>query len=102
APNREPLSSGGKQLTAIAAVGLVILLINLIPLPPALWTALPGRTFVADGYQILGDRLPWLPMTITPADSLTTILRLTPAVAVLLAILRLDAYRPVWLAWSLI
>src|SRR5689334_16803353 len=74
ASNREPLTSGAKQLMVVTMIGLAVVLIQLVPLPPKFWTVLPGRAVVADGYKILGEPLPWLPMTLTPAESLTTIL----------------------------
>jgi O-antigen ligase len=99
---REPLSSGARQLLWCIALGFLVLLIQVIPLPPAIWSAVPGRGFVIEGYRTLGQPLPWLPLSLSPADSLTNLARLLPPLAILLAIVRLKAYRPVWLGWALI
>lgn len=70
-----------------------IALVQLIPLPPALWSALPGRGFVADNYRLLGLPLPWLPLSLAPQATLASLLWLLPACAVLLAMLVLGAFR---------
>jgi O-antigen ligase len=39
---------------------------------------------------------------LVPDETLSTILRLLPPTAILVAIIRLQAYRPAWIAWALI
>ncbi|MBX9898348.1 MAG: O-antigen ligase family protein [Qipengyuania sp.] len=46
----------------LATVGLT--LIHLVPLPPALWTALPGRDIVADIFDAAKVPLPWQPISL--------------------------------------
>lgn len=84
-------------------VGLMVGLIGaqLVPLPPSVWTALPGREQVAQGFQMLGEPLPWLPVSLSPARTLSSALWLLPALAVLFGISRLGAFRASWLAWAL-
>lgn len=91
-----------RQLLAVCAAGLLVILIQVIPLPPSIWSALPGRQFIQDGYGLIGQPLPWMALTLTPDETLTTVLRLLPPVAVLAAMLCLNAYRRSWLAWALI
>jgi O-antigen ligase len=67
--------------------------VQLIPLPPPLWTKLPGRDPVIEGYRLLGLPLPWLSLTLAPANALASLLWLLPALAVLLAMLVLGAFR---------
>lgn len=102
APDRVELTPAARRLFAICAVGLLIVFIQLIPLPPMLWTALPGREIVADGYRLLGQPLPWMALTLVPDETLTTLLRLLPPAAILVAMLRLRAFRPLWMSWALI
>lgn len=65
------------------AAGFVLLgLVQLVPLPPALWTSLPGRTGIAEGFRLLGAPLPWLPVSLTPDGTLRALLSLLPALAV--------------------
>ena len=94
--------AAARRLLMLCAIGLLVILVQLIPLPPALWSALPGRQIVVQGFAILGQPLPWMALTLTPDQTLTTILRLLPPAAILVATLRLQAFRPTWMAWALI
>lgn len=77
----------------LLAIFLIIALLQLVPLPPALWTLLPGRGAVVEGYRLLGIPLPWLPLTLAPDIAPSSILWLLPAFAVLLGIVVLGAFR---------
>ena len=101
-PVEEPLSRPAGRLLVIAGAAVLIGFAHLVPLPPAIWSALPGRSFVADGFAILGQPLPWLPLSLAPYDTIATLLTLLPPIAVLAAMLRLKAYRPEWLLAALI
>ena len=65
-------------------------LVQLIPLPPTLWTALPGREEVTRAYSAAGIDLPWLPISLAPNITWRSVFSLLPAVAVFLATLRLS------------
>lgn len=41
-------------------------LLQLVPLPPSVWTALPGREAIAETLQLVGAGLPWLPLSVAP------------------------------------
>ena len=66
-----------------------LVLLQLVPLSPALWTQLPGRETLADGYRELGFALPWLPLSMAPYDHLRALVTLLPPAAAMLMILRL-------------
>src|SRR6187401_79715 len=51
-----------KPLLVIAAAMVALIAVQLIPLPPELWQALPGREPIARGFVMLGQRAPWLPL----------------------------------------
>lgn len=51
---------------AVAAASLLLCLFQLVPLPPEIWTELPGRQIAADVYRSAGMALPWHPLTLTP------------------------------------
>ena len=65
--------------------------LTLVPLPPALWTMLPGREFVAQGYRLLGMDLPWLPISLTDDRTVRSALSLLVPIASYLVARRLDA-----------
>jgi O-antigen ligase len=73
-------------LCAVVAVPLL----QLVPLPPILWTALPGRSSIAAIYAEAGIATPWLPVSLDPAATWRTVLTLIPGVAVFLSALTLD------------
>ena len=91
-----------RTLVALTAAMVAVVLIQLIPLPPALWANLPGRAHVAEGFELLGQPLPWLPLSLNPEGTVASLLWLLPAIAALLGIVRLGAYRSSLLAWCLI
>lgn len=69
---------------------VVFPLAQLIPLPPPVWTALPGREEVARGYTAAGISLPWLPISLAPIITWRSLFSLLPAIAVFFAVLRLS------------
>lgn len=101
ARTREPSSTATKILLylAIAAVGWVAL--QLVPLPPSLW-AHGARSRIADGFNLIGRPVPALPLSLTPYETLSTILCLIPPIAMFCAITTLGAARPSWLAFALL
>jgi O-antigen ligase len=96
-----PMSTSARQLIVILLLSAALVGLQLIPLPPDLWTALPGRDGVAEGYRMLGQPLPWLPLSLSSHDTVSSALWLLPAIAVLLGIVRLGSYRSSWLAWAI-
>lgn len=95
APRR---SSEDRDLLVFLLLAFLLIAIQLIPMPPAMWTALPGRETIEAGYRALGQRLPWLPLSLTPYATLGSVLLLLPPTAVVLGVVRLGAYRESWAA----
>ena len=79
----------GRSLLMIVGAVALLFVLQLIPLPPAAWTALPSREFLESGYMLLGLPPPWLPLSLAPYDTITTSLTLLPPVALLVGMLRL-------------
>ena len=67
-------------LGALAA----LMLIQLIPLPPSIWTSLPGRGLYAEGAAVMGIEQPWRPITLSPARTWNSFVSLLPPAAALL------------------
>jgi O-antigen ligase len=65
-------------------------LLQLIPMPPSLWSGLPGRGEIASGYEAAGMTLPWLPLSLYPSATWLGLISLLPATAVFLAMLSLE------------
>ena len=100
-PPRLQPSAPNRHLWHLVLSMLVVLALQLVPLPPQIWTVLPGRQIVANGFDLLGQPQPWLPLSLTPYDTMASALWLLPPLAVLTGILRLGAYREQWLAVAL-
>lgn len=56
-----------RAIVLLLAVAIVLVLLQLIPLPPSIWTALPGRDLVTRAAIAMGEPQPWRPWTIVPA-----------------------------------
>jgi O-antigen ligase len=71
------------------AVALVPLL-QLVPLPPEIWTALPNREAIVVTFQLLDRELPWMPISVSPRATWLGALSLLPPLAVFLGTVLLD------------
>lgn len=99
AMTRDPLEMprAARSLLLIVLALIFFIALQLLPLPPAAWTALPSRQFLVEGYALLGVPLPWLPISLFPDDTMTTALTLLPPIALLVGMLRLRAWNPGWM-----
>jgi O-antigen ligase len=98
----EPLPKIVRQLLAIVALALMIVMIQLVPLPAEIWARLPGRGLVVEGFRSLGLALPAMPLSLAPYESLATSLALLPPLGMLAAMLALRGYTSSWMAAALI
>jgi O-antigen ligase len=96
-----PMPAAARRLVLLLLLALALGALHLVPLPPAIWTKLPGREAVAQGFAMLGQPLPWMPLSLAPARGMSSLLWLLPAIAVLLGMLRLGSFRASWIAWAL-
>ena len=77
----------------LLAAWLALIVVQLVPLPPAIWSSLPGRQAVAQGFALLDQPLPWLPLSLDPWGTIASLAWWLPAFALLLAMARSDAPR---------
>lgn len=68
---------------------MLLVAFHLVPLPPAIWTQLPGRSEVADMMSTVGVSLGWMPITLSPIDGWNQLFALMVPLAVLYAIVGL-------------
>lgn len=81
-PHLRPIAPVGAAVMAV--IGLLI--VQLIPLPPSIWTALPGRDLLEQAALINGLEQPWRPLSISPGGTVNALWSLiVPFVALLLA-----------------
>lgn len=74
-----------RALVLFAIAVLLLLALQLVPLPPAIWAAFPGREFIADIYRSAGVALPWQPLSVAQARTWNALFSLAGPVAVLFA-----------------
>lgn len=86
----------GSTMTVPARNGLILLslilllpLLQLVPLPPALWTAMPGREAFVRIYEAMGVTPGWMGISLSPEATLTSWLALIPAATIFTATLTL-------------
>lgn len=77
------------SLGLLAAI-VAIPLIQLIPLPPAVWTGLPGRDQMVLALELAGLEPGWAPLSLTPDRTWRSALALAPPAAFFLSMLSLS------------
>lgn len=68
-------------LGLLLAFGLTVF-VQLIPLPPSWWLALPGHAMFADAAGATGLPQPWRPLSLTPDLTVNTLVSIIPALVV--------------------
>jgi O-antigen ligase len=78
--------SKSKTLFVILSAFVLFTLVQLIPFPPSIWTSLPGREVIAEGYALLQMPLPWRPISMAPEKTLFSLSNLLPPIAIYLMV----------------
>ncbi len=73
-----------RSVACLALAVVLVPLLHLVPLPPSIWTVLPGRELVADIFRENGMALPWQPISMMPMATLNALLSLLVPLSVLL------------------
>lgn len=72
-----------------AALLALIPLLQVLPLPPKFWLMLPGRDVIAETFNLIGDPLPWWPISMAPEATWLALASLIPPIAMFLSVLTL-------------
>lgn len=83
---RERVVTGNRGLLSFVAAMLAVVTIQLVPLPPLIWTALPGRELFAAGAAVAGIEQPWRPITLTPGLTSNSLVALFVPIPAILAV----------------
>jgi O-antigen ligase len=89
-----PESNGPREIrwpATFLACAIATVLVQLIPLPPGIWTAIPGRALFAEAAIAAGWPQPWRPLALSPDLALNALLSLVVPVAVLAGLTRMDS-----------
>ena len=79
-------STAAREAWLVAALLLVLPAAQLVPLPPALWQALPGREVEHEALTLVGGQQAWRPFSVAPARTLASLLALVPPAALLVMV----------------
>ncbi len=74
----------------IAGALLALMVFQLIPLPPSIWTEMSSRQIFADIANIAGIDQPWRPLTLSPSKTLNSLFSLAVPIAAIMLYLNLD------------
>lgn len=83
----------GKPLLILAAAVVALVAAHLVPLPPGIWTSLPGRDFLVKTYEAAGMALPWQPLSMAQGRTWNALFSLAAPIALLITLLALDRRR---------
>lgn len=64
-------------------------LLQLVPLPPWIWTRLPGREGMMAVLDLLDNKRPWMPISMSPNSTRLSVLSLLPPMAVFIGAIQL-------------
>ncbi|MGR6331254.1 O-antigen ligase family protein [Sphingomonas sp. XXL09] len=91
-----PTLNTARPVALLLLAATVLTVLQLIPLPPALWSALPGRDILLQAATLSGQPQPWRPWSIVPDATFNALQSLVvPATTLLL----LCSIRPAERAW---
>ena len=79
---------GFRLLAALAAALTILIAMQLVPLPPGLWTALPGRALLAEGMAAAGLQPGWQPLSMVPSLTWNALFALLVPLATLVLMIR--------------
>ncbi len=83
--------TGQRKLAWVAGLVVAIAAAQLIPLPPPVWHALPGRDLLADTLALIDRSDAWHPVSIAPQRTLEALLSLLPPLLAMLLVSSLSA-----------
>lgn len=81
----------------VLLAALLIALLQLIPLPPAIWAAIPGRALLLEASTASGQPEPWRPLSIVPAATINAASSLIVPLVTLLLLTSLRDKERTWL-----
>lgn len=82
-----------RYVFAMLLFPLALIIIHLVPLPPALWASLPGRESIAVAAELAGIEQPWRPLAMVPWRGANVLFAMLVPLAVLVLAAQVDDKR---------
>jgi O-antigen ligase len=82
---------GTRSIVLIGGAFILLGLAQLVPIPATLWAGLPGREPIARSLQLIGADAPALALSLSPRQTVASLLALIPPLAIFFLVLRLPS-----------
>jgi O-antigen ligase len=86
-----PPNRAAREAFIVILLSIGLILLQLLPLPPMLWTALPGRDFVVEGLRAAGVDPGWMAFSLSPPATRLAFLAMLAPIAAFIAALSLNS-----------
>ncbi|MFN3516199.1 MAG: O-antigen ligase family protein [Novosphingobium sp.] len=97
----QALAATPRAVWGLAALILSLPLMQLVPLPPAVWHSLPGREGQQAALELVGAEDSWRSLSLSPARTLTSLLAAASALLVMVMASALDRSARWKLLWTI-
>lgn len=82
-----------RRWLALVALLTLWMAVQLVPLPPAIWSHLPARAIYVPQAKALGIEQPWRPISLSPMNTWASLVGMTVLIGLLLGWGNLDRYQ---------
>lgn len=93
---RRPRIARAAPVVCLLSAAVLLPLVQLVPLPPAIWQTLPGRDLFAQAALISGQDQPWRPLAIVPGAAVNAAGSLIIPIATMVLVLQLPEGERKW------
>lgn len=93
----KPILKPERPVLVFLLLALALAVLQLVPLPPAIWQALPGRALFTEAATALGEAQPWRPIAIVPSATFNAAASLVVPFTILVLICGLREPERSWL-----
>ena len=99
---RAPVDRWSSAVIGLLLLMLALPLVQLVPLPPSLWTGLPGHEDAARIMEAAGLTLPWMPISLQPDATRLAAAYLIPPAAMFIATVHATRAQRVIYGWVVV
>lgn len=85
-----PALSRARPVVIFLALALLLVLLQLVPLPPGVWQAFPGRAVLVEAAAASGQAQPWRPWSVVPGATVNAAASLIVPVTTLVLVTGLE------------